>query len=119
MKNIKVLVISALFIMLFSVNLFAVDTHSGKAVEEAFKASGHASGSAAHSIAGSGQVTSAASAIPLAIGGSVGAVSTEIAKELINAATAPVGAPLEISDESVTAGPPPDQALATKKPKQE
>jgi hypothetical protein len=112
MKKIKVLAISSVFIMVLSVNLFAGDTHSGQAVKEAAKAGSHASASAAHSIAGSGQVTSAVSAVPLSVVGSVGAVSTEIAKDLMEAATAPIGAPLEISDEAVTVGPPPDKALA-------
>lgn len=119
MKNINALAIASMFAMILSVNSFAGDTHSGQAVEEASKAGSHASASAAHGIVASGQVTSAASAVPLAIAGSAGAVSTEIAKDLMEAATAPIGTPLEITDESVTAGPPPSEALTPKKPKQE
>ena len=106
------------FIMIVSVNTFASDTYSVNAIEEASKAGSHTSTSAGHSIAASGQVTSAASAVPLAVSGSAGAVSTEIAKELMDAATVPIGTPLEMTEESVTAGPPPDQALAPKKTKQ-
>jgi len=115
MKKLNMLTIVASFVMILSVHSFAADTHSAQAVKEGSKASSHASASAAHSIAASGQVTSAASAVPLAIGASIGAVSGKMAKNLMDAATAPIGTPLEITDESVTAGPPPDQALTQKK----
>lgn len=118
MKKQHILAMASAVIMIFCVTAFASDTHSVQAVEDASKAGSHASTSAGHSIAASGQVTSAASAVPLAVSGSAGAVSTEIAKELMDAATAPIGTPLEITDESVTAGPPPDQALTPKKAKQ-
>lgn len=114
------LALASAFTLFLLANAFAGDTHSGQAVEESAQTGSHASASAAHGIVASGQVTSAASAVPLAIGGSAAAVTTEIAKDLMDAATAPVGTPLEITDESVTAGPPPDEALAPKKkPKQE
>ncbi|MDR3368014.1 hypothetical protein [Rhodoferax sp.] len=85
----------------------AQDTsQAGQAVTNALQASGHASASAAHSIAASGQLTSAAIAIPLmsagAVAGSVGAASTGAAGESMRAATAPIGTPLEITDESIT-----------------
>ncbi len=119
MKKLKTLAIASAVTMIWTVNSFGGDTHSGQAVKEAGKAGSHASASAGHAIVGSGQVTSAASAVPLAIAGSAGAVSTEIAKDLMEAATAPIGTPLEITDESVTAGPPPNEALVPKKDKQE
>ena len=106
-------------VMLFSVNSFGADTHSGQAIEEASKAGSHGSAASAHAIVGSGQVTSAASAVPLAIGGSAGAVSNEMAKDLMDAANAPIGTPLEITDEPITAGPPPDEALKPVKHKQD
>jgi len=118
MTKLKISVIVLAIAMLLSVNSFGSDTHSSKAVEESGKVSSHASTSAAHAISGSGQVTSAVSAVPLSIGGAAGAVSTEMAKDLMDAATAPIGTPLKIADESVTAGPPPNEALAPKKPKQ-
>lgn len=118
MKKIIKLTIASAATMILSVNAYGADTHSGQALEEGSKAGTHASTSAAHAIVGSGQVTSAASAVPLAIGGSAGAVSAEIAKDLMKAATAPIGTPLEITDESVTAGPPPNEALVPKKPVQ-
>lgn len=93
------------------------NTHSGAAINESGLASAHASGSAAHAIAASGQVTSAASAMPLAISGAVlgsaGAVSRGSAQDSMKAATAPIGKPLEITDETITSMPP-DQSLKTK-----
>ena len=107
--------ITSLFFLSTSIYAFAADTHSGQAVEEASKVGSHASASIGHGIAASGQVTSAASVIPLAIIVSADAVSTGIAKELMNAATAPIGTPLTITDESVTTSPPPNEALSPKK----
>jgi hypothetical protein len=93
------------------------ETHAGRAVSEAVESSGHASASAAHSIAASGQLTSAASAIPLSVGGavlgSVGAVSAAAARDSMRAATAPIGTPLEITDEVITVVPP-NEALKAK-----
>lgn len=94
------------------------NTHAGKAVDHAAKSFSHASGSAAHSIAASGQVTSAASAIPLSIGASVGAVSGQMAHGSMKAATAPIGTPLEITDEAITTMPP-NEALKQKSDKPE
>ena len=104
MKKLKILAIASAVTMIWTVNSFGGNTHSGQAVKEAGKAASHASSSAAHAIVGSGQVTSAASAVPLAIAGSAGAVCTEIAKDLMEAATAPIGTPLEITDESISRG---------------
>ncbi len=118
----------------------AENTHAGEAVRNAVKASSHATASVAHSIAASGRVTSAAGAVPLSVGGmivgapepfrqlpataplsaggaalgSAGGASTGAARGLINAATAPIGKPLEITDEAITATPP-NEALKTKK----
>lgn len=93
------------------------DTHAGQAASNAAQASGHASASAAHSIAASGQVTSAASAMPLSIGGTAlisgGAASVGAANESMKAATSPIGKPLKITDEAITATPP-NEALKRK-----
>lgn len=115
MKTLYGLAIASAITLILNCSSFAGDTHSGQASLEASKAGSHASKSAFHAIVASGQVTSAASAVPLAIGGSAGAMSAEIAEDLIDAATAPEGAPLHITDETVTVGPPPDEALKIKK----
>lgn len=90
-------------------------SHSGEALKESGKAASAAGKSAAHSIAASGQTTSAASAVPLALSGAAGAVSGKVGKDLAEAANQPIGTSLEITDETVTAGPPPDQVLKVKK----
>jgi hypothetical protein len=74
--------------------------------------------SAAHAIVASGQVTSAASSVPLSVGGAVlgsaGAVSTGAAKDSLKAATSPIGKPLEVTEEAITTMPP-NEALRAKK----
>lgn len=96
----------------------AGNTHSGQAVANSAQAGSHASASAGHSIAASGQVTSAASAIPLSIGGAAlsvgGAVSIGVAQDSARAAASPIGAPLKITDETITVMPP-NEALKVKK----
>ncbi len=114
MKNFDVLSITLTIILALSFNAFGADTHSGQAIQNTTKAGSHGSASAGHAIGASGQATSAAAAVPLAVGGSAGAASNKIAKDLINAATAPIGTPLVITDETITVGPPPDEALAPK-----
>nr|WP_320011579.1 hypothetical protein [uncultured Desulfobulbus sp.] len=89
-------------------------THSAKAVQESGAASVHANGSAAHVLVGSGQVTSAVSAVPMAASGAslttVGKGSTSAATSLEKAASAPVQE-LPLTKESLITVPP-DQALA-------
>lgn len=115
MRRHKLASFSVGLILTASSTAFAGDaTHAEAAVKESGMASGHASASAAHAIGASGQVTSAAVAVPLSAGGavlgSVGAASASAAEGLMDAATAPIGGPLTITDENVTAMPP-DQAL--------
>lgn len=104
----------ALLIVVFSTifvgSVLAQSGHGSAAVDESIKTVMHGSASAGHSIAASGQATSVASAVPLSIMGAAGAASSEIAKDLMDAATKPIGEPLEISDETVTSISP-DQAL--------
>jgi hypothetical protein len=92
-------------------------TNAGQAAKDGVAASGHASASAAHSVAASGQVTSAILAVPLLSGaaalGSASAVSATAGRDSLRAATAPIGTPLEISDESITVMPP-NEALKSK-----
>ncbi|MBM9521008.1 hypothetical protein JWG39_14400 [Desulforhopalus vacuolatus] len=122
MKKSNMFAIVSVFTLILSAHAFAGDTHSGRAVGESTEAVSHAGASVAHGTMASGQVTSAASAVPLAVVGSAGAVagsigeaSTEIARDLMEAATAPVGTPLEITEESVITGPAPNKALDPKK----
>ena len=83
----------------------------GRALSEASLASVRASASIANALVASGQLTSAAMAVPLAISGvilgSAANVSTAAAHDLIRAAAAPpIGSPLPITDETITVVPP-------------
>lgn len=118
MKKTIVLLGIALFNTLVSGQLLAGDSQSGQAIHHGVQAGSHASASAAHAVVGSGQVTSAVSAVPLGIAGSVGAASADGAEALMESAAAPIGTPLDITDEAVTAGPPPNQALTPQKMKE-
>ena len=108
-----------LMLMLASIPAFASgdDTHAGRSLNLSGQASAAGSGSAAHAIAASGQVTSAASALPLSVGGAVlgsaGAVSAHAAGESARAASAPIGKPLPITNENITIMPP-DKMLKTR-----
>ncbi len=111
-KFLGFIIVTTMILMVSSA--LAEGTHSGQAAKEAAKAGSHASNSAAHAIAGTGQVTSATSAVPLAISGAAGAVATEVANDLMDAATQPIGETLEITDENISAGPPPNEVLEIK-----
>lgn len=91
---------------------FAQGTHSGQAVKHSVAASSHAGQSAVHSVAAVGRVVSGVVAIPLMSAGAAGAVSADMGEALWDAANAPAGGPLELTDETITVGPPPDKAVA-------
>jgi hypothetical protein len=91
---------------------FAQSGNARKALNESGQASGHAGASAGHGILASGQVTSAAIAVPLSVGGAVlGAAATianGAADSAMNAANAPIGQPLPVTDRVITTMPPSD-----------
>lgn len=91
--------------------------NAAQAVDNGVKGSGHASASAAHSIAASGQVTSGMLAVPLlasgAVAGSAGGASANAGAASLNAAGMPIGTPLVVTDEAITVMPP-NQALKSK-----
>ena len=115
MKNILCFAVFLLALCLAS-PAFPGETHSGKAASHGSQASEHASGSAAHAIMSTGQVVSGAASVPLMASGASGAVSAQMGQDLKDAAMAPAGEPLEISDETITVGPPPDKAMKEKTP---
>ena len=87
---------------------------SGQAVQQGVLSSGHASGSAAHAIAASGQTTSAVAAVPLVSGGAVSIVAGVGRAAAAKGSTRATNQPLVIGDETVTAMPPPNEALKAK-----
>ena len=91
--------------------------NAAQAVDNGVKGSGHASASAAHSIAATGQVTCGMMAVPLlasgAVAGSAGGASANAGATSLNAASKPIGTPLVVTDEFITVMPP-NQALKSK-----
>jgi len=90
----------------------------GQALFGASQASAQVSASVAQALVASGQVTSAALAVPLfvsgAVFGSAATASTAAARDLMRAASAPpIGTPLPITDETITVVPP-NEALRHK-----
>ena len=71
----------------------------------------HSAQAVGHGVVGSAKLTSAAVAVPLVAVGAVGAVSSKAGNSLMEEANKPIGAPLEITDEALTVGPSPDQAI--------
>jgi len=80
------------------------------------EAAGHSVKATGHSVAGSAKLAVSAVAAPLIIVGSIGAVSQSAGEDLWNIANQPIGDPLPISDETVSAGPAPDMAIKTTDP---
>ncbi|WP_455201066.1 hypothetical protein [Kaarinaea lacus] len=78
--------------------------HSGKALENGVNSIGH-------SVAAGGKLVSGTIAIPLKAAGEVGKASGQAGKEMWDNATGTSGDPLPITDETVTAGPPPAKAM--------
>ncbi|HCY87441.1 MAG TPA: hypothetical protein DHV36_20070 [Desulfobacteraceae bacterium] len=89
----------------------ANETHADRAVTHGSQAASHASNSAAHAIAASGQAVSGAASVPFMASGVAGAVSAQVGEDLKDAASAPIGQPLPITDETITVGPTPDLAI--------
>lgn len=71
----------------------------------------HSTQAVGHSVVGSAQLASGVVAVPLIAVGSVGQVSQQAGNDLWQIANEPIGTPLPISDETITAGPSPAQAI--------
>ncbi|MFH2057372.1 MAG: hypothetical protein ABIJ59_00535 [Pseudomonadota bacterium] len=111
MKTLLNLITLIIVILISNQPSFAQGTHSGQAVKNSAQASASVSKGAAHSIAASSQVASAVIAIPFMALGASGAVSAKVGEDLWDAANKPAGRPLEITDETISAGPPPDEVI--------
>jgi len=84
---------------------------AGGSMQHASQASAHSVQASGHAALASAQLTSAAVAIPLQLVGAVGAVSGHAGDALMQQANDDFTKPLNVSDETVTAGPPPSEAL--------
>jgi len=103
----KMVIISVMLVSLF----FSQQAMAQGSVHHSAQATAHSTVAVGHSTAGAAKLTSAAVAVPLVAAGAIGAVSAEAGKGLSKAANSPIGEPLEVSDETITAGPAPDQAI--------
>ena len=92
-----------------------VCVHAADAAAESPPSSGralqHSANAVGYALAGTSQLVSGVAAVPLGFVGAIGQVSNAASDALMDAANADVGAPLPISDEIVTAGPPPSTAI--------
>lgn len=78
--------------------------HSSQALTHSLEAIGHSM------VAGT-KLVSGVAAVPLKASGAVGQLSGEMGDALGDAANAPVGHPLPITEDVITIGPPPAKAL--------
>ena len=78
--------------------------HSGKALHNGVNSLGN-------SVAAGGKLVSGTIAIPLTAAGAVGNVSGQAGKEMWGNATGTIGDSLPITEDTVTAGPPPAKAM--------
>ncbi|MDX8394692.1 MAG: hypothetical protein R8K21_08970 [Mariprofundales bacterium] len=102
-----------LLLVLFWLSPAIASGFSEQAVEHSSEAASHGSVGAASAIAASGQAASVIVAVPLAVTGAVveavGDASSSSAEKLAEIGSSKKG--LEISDDSVTAGAPPNEAM--------
>ena len=106
MKTISLKVLLLAGAALGGIASWADDGFSRGPVGNSVQASTHASASAAHAIAASGQTVLAVSAVPLFVGSvalsSAGLASGALGNASMQAANAPIGTPLPITDEAIT-----------------
>lgn len=104
--------IKFMFGVLILVNLLVSQTVLAQgSVQHSGQASKHGVNAIGHSMAGGGKLISGAVAVPLTAVGSVGKVAGDAGKEMWNNATAPIGEPLPVTEDTITAGPPPAKAI--------
>jgi hypothetical protein len=87
---------------------------AGGSVEASARALEHSMQALGYSIEAGLKLAFGAAAVPLTIVGGIGEASREAGDEFWEFANAPPSGPLPVSDEVVTAGPPPDAKNGTK-----
>lgn len=87
---------------------------AGGSLEHSSRALQHSVNAVGYSVTAGAQLVSGAAAIPLGFVGAVGQMSQDLSEELWDAANAPIGTPLPITDKVVTVGPPPSEAIRPK-----
>jgi len=113
------------YITCFALGLASFSSFAEPSTEHSGKASKHSALAASHGVAGSGQVASAAVAVPLVVGGSlalsVGAASVEAGAELSKVASSKTShvkqtrsRALEVTEITITVDRSPAQAMQEK-----
>lgn len=72
----------------------------------------HSARAAGHSIAGTAQLSAGVVAVPLIASGGIGEVSGQAGAEMWNLANTPPGTPLPVTEETISSGPSPAEAMA-------
>jgi len=102
-KNISTLVVA--------LSLVAQGAFAGGSQNHSVKTVAHSGQAVSHGVAASAMASSGVVAIPLVLSGAVGHASGKAGKELWDIANTPIGDPLPISDEAITAGPTPTEMM--------
>jgi hypothetical protein len=84
---------------------------AGGSVQHASQAIGHSAKAVGHSVVGTAKLASGVVAVPLIAIGASGQASQQAGESLWDIANEPIGTPLPVSDETVTAGPSPARAI--------
>ncbi len=84
---------------------------AGGSVQHASQASGHSARAVGHSVAGTTKLVSGVVAVPLIAIGASGQASQQAGESLWDIANEPIGTPLPVTEETVTAGPSPARAI--------
>ena len=102
-----------LSVIIISMGLSA-PVHAGGASQHFSDALANSGQAIGHSMMGSLKLVSGVAAIPLLAIGEIGNASGEIGETLWEEANQPIGEPLTITDDVVTAGPSPAEAIKKK-----
>ncbi len=92
--------------------LVAGQAQAGRALQHSGQALKHSAEAVGYAMVGATQLVFGASAIPFGMSANLGNVSGDMSDAMWEVANAPIGEPLPVAEESISAGPPPNQALA-------
>lgn len=94
--------------------MLSMPAEAGGSAQHLSNALAHSMEALAQSTVAGLKLVSGAVAVPLMIGGEIGKVSGQVGDELWEEANRPIGDPLIITDDIVTAGPTPAEAMNSK-----
>lgn len=109
--NNKSKAVISIFILTGLVAAQPAHAQAGGSAQHASQAIGHSTEAVGHSVAGTAKMASGVVAVPLIATGASGQASQQAGESLWHIANEPIGTPLPVSDETVTAGPSPARAI--------